>query len=153
MDRENSEDNSQLLTCWKDIAGYLGKCVRTVQRWEQELGLPVLRPGGVHYKSAVIARTRDLDAWMESQWTMRKVETKDDRQFPADMNDLIKTARELRSAHLTLVQETSSALRRLVENCNQLGEIRTVQAWKGDPEQFPSFQEALGDATSTQYES
>jgi hypothetical protein len=30
-----------LLNGWKEIAGFFGRGVRTVQRWEQQLGLPV----------------------------------------------------------------------------------------------------------------
>lgn len=52
-----------VLTCWKDIANYMGKGVRTVQRWEQEFGLPVRRPLGSN-KKAVLARPSDLDAWV-----------------------------------------------------------------------------------------
>jgi hypothetical protein len=37
--------------------------VRTVQRWEQELGLPVRRPRGKS-RSAVIALAADLDEWL-----------------------------------------------------------------------------------------
>lgn len=33
-----------VLTSWKDIAAFLGKGVRTVQRWERELRMPVHRP-------------------------------------------------------------------------------------------------------------
>ena len=32
------------LESWKDIATYLDKDVRTVQRWEKDAGLPVCRP-------------------------------------------------------------------------------------------------------------
>ncbi len=35
-----------VLVGWKDIAGYLCCCTRTVQRWEKR-GLPVHRPFGV----------------------------------------------------------------------------------------------------------
>jgi hypothetical protein len=31
------------LTNWKEIAQYLDKGIRTVQRWEQQMGLPVRR--------------------------------------------------------------------------------------------------------------
>jgi hypothetical protein len=44
---------------WKDIAGYLGRSVRTVQRWEREKGLPVQR----HEVLGVIAYRSELDAW------------------------------------------------------------------------------------------
>jgi hypothetical protein len=52
-----------VLTSWKDIARYMGKGVRTVQRWEADFGLPVRRPNGSG-KKAVLARPRDLDAWI-----------------------------------------------------------------------------------------
>jgi len=48
---------------WTEIANYLGKGVRTVQRYERELGLPIHRPAG---KSAgsVIATKAELDRWV-----------------------------------------------------------------------------------------
>jgi len=51
------------LSGWKDIANYLGKGVRTVQRYERELGLPVRRPAGKLFGS-VAATKAELDAWM-----------------------------------------------------------------------------------------
>ena len=38
--------HSSVLNSWKEIASYLGRSVRTVQRWEREFGLPVHRPAG-----------------------------------------------------------------------------------------------------------
>lgn len=55
--------NDEVLNSWKEIAAYLGRGVRTVQRWEQELGLPVRRPRGKD-RSAVIALKPDLDQWL-----------------------------------------------------------------------------------------
>jgi DNA-binding transcriptional regulator YiaG len=55
--------NSQLLTSWKEIAAHLGKGVRTVQRWEQELGLPVRRPAKSRH--IVVALAPELDRWIE----------------------------------------------------------------------------------------
>ncbi len=34
-----------LLNSWKEIAAYMGRGVRTVQRWERDLALPVRRLG------------------------------------------------------------------------------------------------------------
>lgn len=34
----------EILSGWKEIANYLRKGVRTVQRYERELGLPIRRP-------------------------------------------------------------------------------------------------------------
>jgi hypothetical protein len=67
---ENHTDNSAVLTSWKDIARYMGKGVRTVQRWEQDFGLPVRRPHGSS-KKAVLARPRDLDLWVAMRCSSR----------------------------------------------------------------------------------
>jgi hypothetical protein len=56
-------ESPAVLTSWKEIARYMGKGVRTVQRWEQDFGLPVRRPLGSD-KKAVLARPRDLDTWL-----------------------------------------------------------------------------------------
>lgn len=52
-----------VLNSWKEIASYLGRGVRTVQRYERELGLPVRRPHG-RSRSAVIALSDELDLWL-----------------------------------------------------------------------------------------
>ncbi len=54
---------SEILSGWKDIANYLGKGVRTVQRYERELGLPVRRPSG-KMKGSVIATQAELSSWV-----------------------------------------------------------------------------------------
>jgi hypothetical protein len=56
--------NSEVLNSWKEIAAYLGRGVRTVQRWEHDLALPVRRPRGKD-RSAVIALKSDLDKWLQ----------------------------------------------------------------------------------------
>ena len=54
-----------ILSGWKDIANYMGKGVRTVQRYERELGLPVRRPAGKP-RGSVLSTMRELDAWTSS---------------------------------------------------------------------------------------
>ncbi|HEY3767435.1 MAG TPA: hypothetical protein VGN44_02075 [Candidatus Angelobacter sp.] len=56
-------EKSKYLNSWKEIAQYFGRGVRTVQRWEAMLGLPVRRPHGKS-RSAVIAITGELDEWL-----------------------------------------------------------------------------------------
>ena len=54
------------LDSWKEIAAYLGRGVRTVQRWEREEGLPVHRL--VHDKrGSVYAQRDELAAWWDSR--------------------------------------------------------------------------------------
>ena len=64
-DSNHNGVTGQVLSSWKDIAAYLGRSVRTVQRMEVELGLPVRRPKG-HARSSVMAIPQELDAWLKS---------------------------------------------------------------------------------------
>ena len=52
-----------VLNSWKEIATYLGRGVRTVQRYERELHLPVRRFHGKPHAS-VVALPGDLDSWL-----------------------------------------------------------------------------------------
>ena len=61
-------EQPELLTSWKEIANYLGKGVRTVQRWEQQFGLPVRRPNE-KIKGIVHATRHELDRWLGEQWS------------------------------------------------------------------------------------
>jgi Tol biopolymer transport system component len=54
------------LESWKEIAAYLKKGVRTVQRWEQSEGLPVRRLGQDR-TGFVFAYKSELDAWWQEQ--------------------------------------------------------------------------------------
>jgi hypothetical protein len=56
-------ETANILNSWKEIAVYLGRGVRTVQRWERELHLPVRRPGDKD-RSAVTALRTELDQWI-----------------------------------------------------------------------------------------
>jgi len=51
------------LNSWKEIAAYLGKGVRTVQRWENQMGLPVRRLGR-EGGEIVYALKSEIDAWI-----------------------------------------------------------------------------------------
>ena len=62
-DTARATERSQFLGGWKEIANYLGKGVRTVQRYERELGLPVRRPAG-KATGSVVATKMELDAWV-----------------------------------------------------------------------------------------
>jgi len=62
----SSQPPDDRLDSWKEIASYLGRGVRTVQRWEREEGLPVHRL--THEKGGnVYARRAELAAWWESR--------------------------------------------------------------------------------------
>lgn len=65
----NGHSNGALngrLDGWKEIAAYLGRSVRTAQRWERELGLPIHRLG-TGAAETVYALKEQLDAWVLRQ--------------------------------------------------------------------------------------
>jgi len=55
----------EIFSGWKEIAHYLRKGVRTVQRCERELGLPIQRPNG-ESSGSVIATKVELDGWVNA---------------------------------------------------------------------------------------
>jgi hypothetical protein len=57
---------ASVLSSWKEIARYLGKSVRTVQRWELTFGLPVRRTGFGGPESSVFAVPTEIDGWIHS---------------------------------------------------------------------------------------
>lgn len=59
----HSAEDPLFLSGWKEVANYSGKGVRTVQRYERELGLPVRRPAG-KTTGSVVATKAELDAWV-----------------------------------------------------------------------------------------
>ncbi|HET8923803.1 MAG TPA: tetratricopeptide repeat protein [Candidatus Acidoferrum sp.] len=63
---EGSSLPDKKLVSWKEIATYLGREVRTVQRWEETEGLPVHRHEHLK-KSTVYAYPTELDAWFKKR--------------------------------------------------------------------------------------
>jgi hypothetical protein len=56
-------ESPDTLNGWKDIAAYLGKSVRSAQRWERELQLPVHRIVTPDGGQIVYASRSEIDAW------------------------------------------------------------------------------------------
>ena len=71
---------------WKEIAAYLAKSVRTVQRWEKELGLPIHRVGSGRGES-VHALIEELERWRETP-PARNAEEEAEAAEPADQAPL-----------------------------------------------------------------
>jgi hypothetical protein len=98
-----------VLTSWKEIASYLGKGVRTVQRWEVQLDLPVRRPNGGSGR-VIQASREDLDRWLATRWSRR----------PAEGSESVEVSRDLRREQRRLVFELSQSLSALVEECESI---------------------------------
>jgi hypothetical protein len=63
--RQSANSATLILNSWKEIAVYLGRGVRTVQRWERELRLPVHRLGKGK-RSPVYSTAAELNFWMST---------------------------------------------------------------------------------------
>jgi hypothetical protein len=122
----NVSEDSTVLSSWKDIARYLGKGVRTVQRWEHHLGLPVRRPVGASQKSAVVLYRGDVDAWLATRFSARTLEKNEieasqtSRSARTTLREGIRTARELRRANHALTEQITASIRLLAERCDRL---------------------------------
>jgi TolB-like protein/Tfp pilus assembly protein PilF len=66
------------LSSWKEIASYLGRTVRTCQRFEIIMGLPVHRLDESP-RAHVFAYTRELDAWLSEKIHEKKQRPKQQR--------------------------------------------------------------------------
>jgi hypothetical protein len=53
----------QILSGWKEISNHIERGVRTAQRWESLLGMPVHRPA-LKNRSAVVAFSDELEGWL-----------------------------------------------------------------------------------------
>ena len=92
-----------ILSSWKEIAQYLGKGVRTVQRWEARMGLPVHRPcGGI--KGVVLAYPSELDTWTR-------------RDDMGSKSAALRRHRELSSQLMEQAASVNSSTRQLLESC------------------------------------
>ena len=59
-------DEGQVLGSWKEISAFLNRDIRTCQRWERELGLPIHRLDDSP-RARVLAYRNELDAWLEKK--------------------------------------------------------------------------------------
>jgi hypothetical protein len=73
------DEMSKVLRSWKAVALYVGKGVRTVQRWEVQLGFPIRR-NPQHLKGRIVAHTDDIDSWLHSNFSLQLTELEHLRQ-------------------------------------------------------------------------
>jgi hypothetical protein len=84
----------ELLNSWKEIAAYLDRGVRTVQRWERELHLPVRRIGSGK-RSPVCATVKELNFWISTTGAARA-------QQPQTIRAVRLTGKPIEDAHSLL---------------------------------------------------
>jgi hypothetical protein len=107
----STRHEAKVLSSWKEIAAYLGKGVRTVQRWEHELGLPVSRPKKAH-KGLVLSSTDELDRWLFTKWAQLPSgkEPSPNAGRPNALAASILDFRQLRQANRELMYDLTQAM-------------------------------------------
>lgn len=120
----------RILNSWKEIASYLGRGVRTAQRWEAQLGLPVHRPAGRDH-SAVLAISTELDQWLESR-PLRQGMPSALESFTISGTAAVEMEALLDRAEI-LLEQLESLLSRSEEMHSRL--LFTVHMLKNDPMQ------------------
>jgi len=117
----------ELLSSWKEIASYLGKGVRTVQRWEQQYGLPVRRPNA-KTKGIVHATRQELDKWLEAQWSQRpaEMEAAHDCEFDftccEEVRRGLQQSTALRHANQILLHDMRTCVENMIRECETLAQ-------------------------------
>lgn len=77
------------LNGWKEIALHFGKGVRTVQRWEKDLGLPVRRLG-TGRGEIVFAFKSELEAWRQAVERGGNLSSTPAEDDPTDLRDEVQ---------------------------------------------------------------
>jgi|SRR5689334_11647102 len=119
----------RILNSWKEIANYLGRGVRTVQRWEAQLGLPVHRPAGKDH-SAVLAFSSELDQWLDSRpvrfATNLNPESASDRQS-AQVEALLTRSEAVLQRLESILNRADETQRKLAETLDVLAENESAR--------------------------
>lgn len=100
------KEESDRLAGWKDIAAFFGRSVRAVQRWEEQLGLPVHRIKTVR-GATVYAFREELTAWQTQVDPARLDETVSPQ---SRTSQTVSPARWVAIAGLTAVVIVSAAI-------------------------------------------
>jgi hypothetical protein len=109
----------EILSGWKEIAKHLGKGIRTVQRYERELGLPVRRPAG-KLSGSVLATIGELDAWVSAMPLQQKFRlpqgSVDHATLLTEFRTTVQEARRLREQTEELRARVATSLELLQES-------------------------------------
>jgi predicted DNA-binding transcriptional regulator AlpA len=62
--------NEAILASWQEIAKYVGRGTRTLQRWEHSFGMPVHRTKDKG-KREIVAFSHEIDRWLRSKPSSR----------------------------------------------------------------------------------
>ena len=116
------------LNSWKEIASYLGRGVRTVQRWEK-YGLPVRRLGN-GFRAPVAADVSELDRWFHcaQENGFASVLPTNHRIFREELLNTVEQARLLRAEMIHLRESGRPVLAKLMATIQELEKSCTPPA-------------------------
>jgi hypothetical protein len=122
-ERKAASGKLGLLSSWKEIAVYLGRGVRTVQRWHAELGMPVQKMRPTPH-SSVFAFAADVDAWLEQR---------------AELTNALLTNLGIRreQALLQMIVKQHQQIKELTKQVNQLKASTSTLPVSTRPERRP----------------
>ncbi len=138
--------SGERLDGWKAIAGYLGRDIRTVQRWELSEGLPIHRLEHKQRASAY-AFTAELDAWLATRTPadpVGEVTASDPTAVPAVPQPSRRLA--LAATGLVILAIVGVLALRLAEPTPGSGNVDTT-----DAEAYSAFAEGRALYLSRQY--
>ncbi|HEX4663544.1 MAG TPA: hypothetical protein VH196_04080, partial [Terriglobales bacterium] len=94
---------TNILSSWKEIAAYVGRGVRTLQRYEAQRGFPVHRVAGNGGGGSVVAFTEEIDLWLSTapEGAFMLVDRKD---APAELQAAKKEVQEAYAAYQRSLQ-------------------------------------------------
>jgi hypothetical protein len=127
-----AEAQTGVLSSWKDIAKYAGKGVRTVQRWEQQFGLPVRRPAGRSGKSTVLVYRSDLEEWMATHFSLRPTQKQQIGSCSttyASLRQSIQTNQDLSDAIQKLSEQIGRAVHQFAKQSDPSSSLSIELSW------------------------
>ena len=101
--------NNERLDSWKEIAAYLKRGVRTVQRWERVAGLPVRRVPST--RGAVYAFRAELDQWWRTQAATRATAMPSSQNSPASLPGAPVPVTRLQAPNASSVKASAASMR------------------------------------------
>jgi hypothetical protein len=138
-DKQKLSSAPPFLSGWKEIANYLGRGVRTVQRYELDFGLPVRRPAGKPWGS-VVATKPELDAWVMASpirgaFHLARSNGNSGNPTSAAIKTGLRTMAQLRDQMLALRTEVKASILSLSTSVCDLQEQLNAGRWH---ENFPA---------------
>jgi len=109
--------NRRILNGWKQISHHIDRGVRTAQRWEALLGMPVHRPA-LKDRSAVVAFSDELESWLSRT-------SPDVRNQCVATDDQATNGNGERNESLLRALDNMSTLLR--QSCDLLSQVQTLQ--------------------------